>query len=388
MKKHRQKKVAMEIAACSILNNLQLSSCTKSPPFTRCSSSLSSHDAGRRQRRSSLAFLDCPERSQILGKCLRLQRQRFSARCLSASQDDANPSEELAVILEVDGVMIDTWSSNRQAFNVAFKKLGLDCANWPEPVYADLLRKGAADEEKMLVLYFNQIGWPSSLPTNEKGTFVKSVLREKKNAMDEFLMSKTLPLRSGVQEFIDNAYTEKVPVAIVTAYFKSGDKVALSIVEMLGEERLPNVKVIGDNEVEESMYGQLVLGKGVSSSLEEQLVKEVKKAASAEKQRIAEEIASMLKLSVDIDTSSSERLEKIVVALRAAAEYTGLPVRNCVLVAGSQSGVSAAKMIGMPCVVMRSSLTARGEFPSAKGVMDGFGGADLTIQKLRHKIKS
>jgi len=51
-----------------------------------------------------------------------------------------------------------------------------------------------------------------------------------------------------------------------------------SIVEMLGQERLPNVKVIGDNEVEQSMYGQLVLGKGVSSSLEEQLVKEVKKA--------------------------------------------------------------------------------------------------------------
>lgn len=51
-----------------------------------------------------------------------------------------------------------------------------------------------------------------------------------------------------------------------------------SIVEMLGQERLSNVKVIGDNEVEQSMYGQLVLGKGVSSSLEEQLVKEVKKA--------------------------------------------------------------------------------------------------------------
>jgi len=34
------------------------------------------------------------------------------------------------------------------------------------------------------------------------------------------------------------------------------------------------------------------------------------------------------------------------------------------------------------------SLTARGEFPSAKGVMDGFGGADLTIPKIRNKIKS
>lgn len=48
------------------------------------------------------------------------------------------------------------------------------------------------------------------------------------------------------------------------------------------------------------------------------------------------------------------RLEKIVVALRAAAEHIGVPVKNCVLVAGSQPGVSAAKMIGMPCVVMRS----------------------------------
>lgn len=86
------------------------------------------------------------------------------------------------VLFVVLRVMIDTWSSNRQAFNVgassfthffffffviffskspgiqcsygvyflmvlllfvnltAFKKLGLDCANWPEPVYADLLR--------------------------------------------------------------------------------------------------------------------------------------------------------------------------------------------------------------------------------------------------------
>lgn len=30
------------------------------------------------------------------------------------------------------------------------------------------------------------------------------------------------------------------------------------------------------------------------------------------------------------------------------------------------------------------SLTSRAEFPSANAVMDGFGGADLTISKLRH----
>ncbi|KAK9937086.1 hypothetical protein M0R45_013903 [Rubus argutus] len=40
------------------------------------------------------------------------------------------PSGELAVLLEVDGVLMDAYRlGNRQTFNVAFKKLGLDCAN-------------------------------------------------------------------------------------------------------------------------------------------------------------------------------------------------------------------------------------------------------------------
>lgn len=33
------------------------------------------------------------------------------------------------------------------------------------------------------------------------------------------------------------------------------------------------------------------------------------------------------------------------------------------------------------------SSTSRAEFPSAKAVMDGFGGADLTISKLRQKTR-
>jgi len=105
-------------------------------------------------------------------------------------------------------------------------------------------------------------------------------------------------------------------------------------------------------------------------------------ANCAEKQRIAEEVASILKLSVDI--TASERLllalnsleeyylhwlrrilskfhcpvaivssEKVIAALRAGSEYVGCDVQNCILVAGSQSGVLAAERIGMPCVVVR-----------------------------------
>lgn len=116
------------------------------------------------------------------------------------------------------------------------------------------------------------------------------------------------------------------------------------IIEKLGKDRMSKIKVIGKFEAEQSFYGQLVLGKGVSSSLDEQLVREARKAgrfltlncfcmhifksinifiqklwlwgsalwllfgpASNEKQKVAKEVASMLKLSVDVDTSSSER---------------------------------------------------------------------------------
>ncbi|KAJ4981921.1 hypothetical protein NE237_032758 [Protea cynaroides] len=316
-------------------------------------------------------------------------RSKFNRVVASSSLSgprDVEPFQQLAVILEVEGVLMDVYRlGNRQAFNVAFQKLGLDCANWTEPIYLDLLRKAGGDEEKMLVLFFNRIGWPTSLPTNEKETFMKSVLREKRNALEEFVMAKSLPLRPGIEDFIDDALREGIPVVIVTSYNQSFDKMARSIIEILGHERVSKIRTVGKEEVEQSLYGQLVFGEGVTSGLDEQLAKEVRKAASAEKQRIAEEVASMLKLKVDIDTSSTESIQNIVATLRAAAEIAGLPVQNCVLIAGSQSGVMGAERIGMPCVVLRSSLTSRAEFPSANAIMDGFGGADLTISKLRNK---
>ncbi|KHN14355.1 Protein CbbY, chromosomal [Glycine soja] len=308
----------------------------------------------------------------------------ISASSSSEYHHNSSSSPDIAVLLEVDGVLMDSHRvGNRLAFNKAFEKLGLDCANWTEPVYSDLSKRSAGDEEKMVFLYFNRIGWPSSLPTNEQGLFAKRVLQQKEKALEEFVMSKSLPLRPGLEQFIDDAYNEGVPVVILTAYGKSGDNITGSIMEKLGDDRSIKVIIVGNKEVEQSLYGQLVLGKVIASGLDEELANEAKRAVSAEKQRLAKEVASMLKLSVEIDTSSSESLAKIVAALRAGAEYAGIPVCNCVLVAGSQSGVAGGTQVGMPCVVLRSSLTSRAEFPLANATMDGFGGADLTISKLR-----
>uniref|UniRef100_M8BTF8 Uncharacterized protein n=1 Tax=Aegilops tauschii TaxID=37682 RepID=M8BTF8_AEGTA len=223
-------------------------------------------------------------------------------RCSSPpSGGSAEPG--LAVLLEVEGVLADVYRFGyRQAFNV-----GAD-----------------------------NIGWPTSLPTSEKGSFTKSVLREKLKALEKLSASDDLPLRPGVEKFIDDALSEGVPVAILATYGRNGEKISRSIVEKLGPERTSKLNIVGKEEVERSLYGQLVLGEGVASSLDEQLTKEVQKAASAEKQRIAEEVASLLKLSVDINTASK-------------------------------------------------SLTARAEFHSAKAVMDGFGDTDLTVSKLLSK---
>ncbi|GAU50052.1 hypothetical protein TSUD_408480 [Trifolium subterraneum] len=464
----------------------------------------------------------------------------FSA---SSTDDNHIASQDLAVLLEVDGVLVDAYRvGNRLAFNKAFEKFGLDCASWNEPVYSDLLRRSAGDEEKMLYLYFNRIGWPSSLPTNEKGVFTKRVLQAKEKALEEFVTSTSLPLRPGVEQFhdmevsfydasprlhcflilnyapivcinslkmfhillrylfIDDAYNEGIPVVILTAYIKNGDNIARTIIEKLGNDRSKKVIIVGIKEAEQSLHGQLVSGKVIASGLDEELSKEATRAAAAERQRLAKEVASALKLSVAIDTSLSERViilwfaclgtanvlglgshflcsrwsavlklsanfilkrfdlldpgappleerqlsllswftgtwfcflpcrhfsgsiktakpsecqivanekeaekmmdseshskevlsslhkdrDKIVTALHAGAECAGLPICNCVLIAGSQSGVAGAERAGMPCVVLRSSLTSRAEFPLAIATMDGFGGADLTISKLRN----
>ncbi|KAL1076729.1 hypothetical protein V6Z11_D10G050700 [Gossypium hirsutum] len=322
----------METASCSILHTLAFSSNTATATINN------NHHLFLPPKTNPSFSSTFPRNFNFHGKPL--QFNGFTAFSSPSSAQSQNPPQELAVLLEVDGVIMDAYRlGNRQAFNLAFQKLGLDCANWTEPVYSDLVRRSAGNEEKMLVLYFNRIGWPTSLPTSEKEPFVKSVLREKKNALEE-LMLKSLPLRPGVEDFIDDACNKGIPMIILTAYSRSGEKTARSIVEKLGDERLSKIKVVGNEEVEKSLYGQLVFGKGMSSSLDEQLAKEARKAgiysrslylvrkwyaffqfgllvlkgfvlaslpASAEKQRIAEEVASLLKVSVNIDTSSSER---------------------------------------------------------------------------------
>lgn len=52
------------------------------------------------------------------------------------------------------------------------------------------------------------------------------------------------------------------------------------------------------------------------------------------------------------------RSKKNIAVLRAAAEKAAVDMDRCILLAGSQTGPSAASRIDMPCVVVRSRFVA------------------------------
>ncbi|KAL3680650.1 hypothetical protein R1sor_023606 [Riccia sorocarpa] len=312
-------------------------------------------------------------------------KSMMSVGVARALNSDTRPGSDsnAAVLMEIDGVLCDVHRhGNRQAFNLAFQDLGLDCAQWTEAVYSDLMRAAGGVEEKMLSTYFTRIGWPAALPTSEKELFVKKVIGAKGKALAKLALDGSLPLRPGLEEFIDEVLEAGVPLILISAYYKDGEELARILVKKLGEERAREIIIVNEEAVAKSAYGQLVLGEGVSSGFDEQLAAAAARAVAAEKQRLAEEVASMLKLSVEVDTTYSQMSKKAVAALRAAAELAERGVDRCVLLATGHPGAQAAQKIGMPCVVVRSSLTTRAEFPAAKGALDGYGPGAVTLSRL------
>ncbi|KAJ7557134.1 hypothetical protein O6H91_05G113100 [Diphasiastrum complanatum] len=321
-------------------------------------------------------------------QCANLQtRKKLSvsataAGSLPSSDEGKGVPADMAILLEIDGVLADIHRhGHRQSFNVAFQDMGLDCANWTQPVYTDLLRRAGGNEERMLTFFFDQIGWPSSLPTSEKDAFLRKLMQRKQSALENLVKSESLPLRPGIESFVDEAIEAGVPLIFLTASSRLGEHIASLLVQKLGPTRIEFVKVLGKKEVESSMYGQLMLGAGVSGQ-EEELAKELTQAVIAEKQRIAEEVASILRLSVEIDTSFAEVSKEAIMLLRAGAEASKAAFHRCILLAGGDTGVQAASRIGMPCIVVRSSVTARAEFPAARGALDGFGAGAITLARL------
>ncbi|GAQ90108.1 hypothetical protein KFL_006010040 [Klebsormidium nitens] len=289
----------------------------------------------------------------------------------------------MAVVFEIEGVLTDIHRrANREAYNLSFKDLDLDCANWTEPVYKDLYRSVGGDEERMLQVFFDRIGWPLAVPTSERKTFTRKCLEIKKKHLESFIEAGRLPLRPGVAEFVQEAASEGVALVILGVSSRIGYDATRKLVEGLGDA----VRVLSDEDVRASTYAQVAAGEGALAGIDNMLARQLAEAVNAEKQRLAEMVAEKLKLTVDLDTGGKS--EEALLALRAAAELAGTPVGRCVLLAGSHVGVQAAARISMPCVVVKSSYTAGAEFPGALATYGDYGmGSGVTLAKLRRGLE-
>lgn len=117
-----------------------------------------------------------------------------------------------ALIFDVDGTLADTESVHCAAFNLAFKELDLDW-HWNEVLYTDLLKIAGGKER---ILYFWKMHDPDHMDNSRVGEMVDHIHRAKTRHYEQLVKRGELPLRSGVQDLIEQAYAAQLPMAIAT----------------------------------------------------------------------------------------------------------------------------------------------------------------------------
>jgi HAD superfamily hydrolase (TIGR01509 family) len=136
-----------------------------------------------------------------------------------------------ALIFDCDGVLVDTErDGHRVAFNRAFAALGLPF-EWSIEEYGDLL-KIAGGKERMRS-YFDEIGWP--VETVDRDALIKRLHQLKTDYFIQLIESGDLPVRSGINRIVDDAYSAGVRLAVCST---SNERAVTGVVgRLLGPER-------------------------------------------------------------------------------------------------------------------------------------------------------
>jgi HAD superfamily hydrolase (TIGR01509 family) len=133
---------------------------------------------------------------------------------------------------------------HRISFNKAFKDQGLTC-EWSVEEYGVLLQTGGGKER--MTVYFNDKGWPESVPEAERQDFVKNLHKIKTAGFKDIVMSGAVPLRPGVERLVDEALKNGVKVAVCST--SNEDAVTTIVRELLGEDRLAQMPIFAGDVV-------------------------------------------------------------------------------------------------------------------------------------------
>jgi HAD superfamily hydrolase (TIGR01509 family) len=136
-----------------------------------------------------------------------------------------------ALIFDCDGVLVDTErDGHRVAFNRAFAALGLPF-EWSVEEYGELL-KIAGGKERMRS-YFDKTRWP--IEAVDRDALIKRLHQLKTDYFIQLIESGELPVRSGINRIVDEAYSVGVQLAVCST---SNERAVIGVVRrLLGLER-------------------------------------------------------------------------------------------------------------------------------------------------------
>jgi HAD superfamily hydrolase (TIGR01509 family) len=117
-----------------------------------------------------------------------------------------------ALIFDVDGTLADTESAHRQAFNAAFREVGLDW-HWHESLYASLLDVTGGKER---LHYYWRLVDPDEADGRKVKETIAAVHAIKTRHYDALAGAGQLPLRPGILRLIREAEAARLPIAIAT----------------------------------------------------------------------------------------------------------------------------------------------------------------------------
>ena len=117
-----------------------------------------------------------------------------------------------AIIFDVDGTLSETEEVHRRAFNKAFEMKELPW-HWDLPAYRKLLRVSGGKER---IRHFMEANDPQRLATAKVDGWILDLHRAKTNFYTQMIEAGEARLRPGVREFIIEATTRDIRLAIAT----------------------------------------------------------------------------------------------------------------------------------------------------------------------------
>ncbi|CAM9123475.1 unnamed protein product [Ascophyllum nodosum] len=152
-----------------------------------------------------------------------------------------------AMIFDCDGVILESESLHREAYNKVFREFEIDYI-WSPEYYDELQNKIGGGKPKMRY-YFGENGWPKSKlggspeTDSEKDQLIDSLQARKTQIYKDCVADGTASLRPGIQRLIDE--TEAIPGGKMAICSASTKEACLFVLDnLLGKENLQKFDLI------------------------------------------------------------------------------------------------------------------------------------------------